>query len=74
MKSVRYEHAILQSASSDYSAQFHAYVKAASSPQLHKSLATVLIVVSEQAQWMILWDLFGLNMTFWRVWKDITSG
>lgn len=46
MKSVRYEHAILLSATFDYCAQLYAYVKAASSPQLHKSLAAVLIVVS----------------------------
>lgn len=67
MKSVRYEHAILLSASSDYCAQFYAYVKAASSPQLHKSLAAVLIVIPKQARRVVEWDLFGLNMTFWRV-------
>jgi hypothetical protein len=41
-KTVRYEHAILLSASFDYCAQFSAYVKAASSPELHKYAVAVL--------------------------------
>jgi hypothetical protein len=41
-KTVRHEHAILLSASSSYCAQFPRYVKAVSSPQLHKSTVSVL--------------------------------
>jgi hypothetical protein len=41
-KNVRYEHAILLSASSDYCAQFSRYVKVGSSPGLHNSPVGVL--------------------------------
>lgn len=57
-KTVRYEHAILQSASFKYCAQFRLYVKARSSPELHNSTVDVLPEVSE-GSFLVGFEDFG---------------